>query len=179
MRLTLVAILLASCASAQAASPLAWLIDDMKTTFARNNCWPRPFIDAEPAHVAAPFSAMTQKGWEQQNMLGAHHFEPESQELTEAGVIKLRWILTQAPPQHRTAFVERDLDPAMTAQRMAAVQTAADAIAVDGAPSVQESQLVSHGSSGAHFDAVYQKFVGSTPDPRLPAATPSSSSGSP
>jgi len=150
---------------------LEWLVNDMKVTFHRNNCWPEPFVYPDRAAVKAPFEAMTQRGWEQQNMLGPHHFNAETNQLTDAGKIKLRWIMTQAPPQFRTAFVEQDLNPDVTAARMKAAQQSADQIVQGGAAAIQETTLVSHGNSGAYFDSVYQKFESSTPEPRLPAAS--------
>ena len=65
---------------------------------------------------------MVANGWRRQNMLGEFHFEPATGQLTEAGRLKVRWILTACPEQHRLIYVhtaERDEE---TSARIAAVQ---------------------------------------------------------
>jgi len=176
MRWKLALGILLFCGAAMEAGParagaLGWLLHDIQTTFQHNRAWPEIYLEADRHHVAAPFAAMQRKGWEEQNMLGAHHFDLETNRLTEAGLIKLRWIITQGPLEHRTVFVERDIDPTLTAQRMQRAREAAQSILVDGTPHVQPTEMVSHGSSGAYFDSVYQKFQSSTPEPRLPACS--------
>ena len=65
---------------------------------------------------------MVSNGWRKQNMLADHHFADESGVLTEAGRMKVRWILTEAPRHHRTIYVHRDEDAEVTAARIDYVQ---------------------------------------------------------
>ena len=67
-----------------------------------------------------------------QNLLGAHHFIPETNQLNAAGQLRVQWIMTQAPPDRRSIFVERSLDPNVNTQRMAAVREYATQVALDG-----------------------------------------------
>lgn len=173
---TLVLFALATGSAAQA-GPLGWLINDMKVTFHRNNCWPEPFVYPDKMAVVAPFEAMTHRGWQEQNLLGPHHFDPETNQLTEAGAIKLRWIITQAPPEFRAAYIEQDGNPQVSAARMKSARQTADQIVQGGAAAVHETELVSHSASGAYFDSIYQKFESSTPEPRLPASSGDADTG--
>ena len=75
----------------------------------RRNCWPKPFVCPDRQAVRAPFVVMVNNGWRFQNMLGDHHFASDTGELNEAGRIKVRWILTQAPQQHRSVYVYKAL----------------------------------------------------------------------
>ena len=85
---------------------------------------------------------------------------------------QVRWILTQAPVAHRTVFVERGFSPQETNARLDSVRRMAGRFALPGDNAdVQETNLVSHGWSGAYYDMIDQKFRSSTPDPRLPQAT--------
>ena len=50
------------------------------------------------------------------------HFEPGTGQLTEAGRLKVRWILTAGPEQHRLIYVHTADNNQETAARVAAVQ---------------------------------------------------------
>ena len=91
----------------------------------RNNCWPEPFVEPDAESVYTAFQVDIIKAWEQQNLLGDPHFEPNSYKMSPAGLIKLRWILTQNPPEFRTPFIERTASDEITARRLAAAQQAA------------------------------------------------------
>ena len=82
--------------------------------------WPEPFLGPDKASIYAQFQADINKGWEQQCILGDPHFEANSAKLSPSGLIKLRWILTQNPPEYRTPFIERTASDEITARRVAA-----------------------------------------------------------
>ena len=88
----------------------------------RRQCWPDPFLCPDRAAVRAPFCAMVANGWRRQNMLGEFHFDPQSGQLTEAGRLKVQWILTACPEQHRLIYVHAAGTREETAARVAAVQ---------------------------------------------------------
>jgi hypothetical protein len=115
---------------------------------------------------------MIQNGWRQQNLLGAHHFNAKDNSLTRAGELKVRWILTQAPEIRRQVFVERDIDPSITEQRLAAAQQFAQIAAIDGqTPTVVDTHIVSVGRAAEAVDRVNQSYRESMPPVVLPAAT--------
>ncbi len=165
-------LLLASLCSPAEAN---WLTDwwhSMQRDAAANLCWPHPYVVPDRMAVGAPFHAMVANGWRRQNLLGEHHFAPDSTKLTQAGELKVRWILTQAPQQHRIVFVERAKDPMLTARRMDAVQQAAvRVLPVGELPLVQETHIVTEGRPAAAVDRTNLQFQETMPKPQLTTTT--------
>lgn len=172
-----VALLFAASSVPAQAQWLADFFHQFPTSYKRNVCWPKPFVQQDEAAVYAPFGAMVSNGWRKETLLGSHHFD-ENGNLSSAGEEKVRWILTQAPAQHRTIFVERGRTRKQTLARIDTVQQHVAAIA-EGAemPPVLETHLVSEGRPGAYVYDNMTRFSQKQPDPVLPApeADPTSS----
>ncbi len=148
----------------------------VKRDYRRNHYWPHPFIEPDRMHIRAPFDVMTDNGWRRQNMLGSHHFDPNTSALTKAGEIKVRWILTQVPPHRRTIFIERGTNRIITSARIDAVEQTGMTILPAGAlPDVRDTHLVYEGRPAANVHSTMQRFQQSQPAPVLPAATSSGS----
>jgi hypothetical protein len=146
--------------------------------YQRNNAWPEPFIPNDRAAARAPFAVCVANGWRLQNSLGDQHFESDSATLTDAGNLKVRTILNEAPVAYRALFVVRTERPELTAARVVSVQQAAMKYAQPGEfPNVGEIPLGPRGTPGYYADTVNKSFIESTPEPRIPAGTRSSSSG--
>jgi hypothetical protein len=136
-----------------------------------NRDWPRPYVFPDRAAVQAPFDQMVANGWRRQNLIGTHYFSADGTQLTRAGELKVRWIMTQAPPQYRTVFVERSANPADTARRIDAVRRVAARIAAPGGlPDVRETHIVSEGRPASAVDRAHTQFHESLPVPQLPPA---------
>jgi hypothetical protein len=144
-----------------------------------NERWPWPYTCPDRIAVREPFSIMVNNGWRRENLIGVHHFNPTTNELTPAGQLRVQWIMTQAPAERRDIFVERDLSPESNTQRLAAVRDYAAKVAIDGhVPQVQETHLISEGRPAAVVDAVNVNFMKSMPPPVLPDPTTGGSSSS-
>jgi hypothetical protein len=153
-------------------------VNSVVTDVKRRQCWPEPFTGPDRATVRAPFAIQVANGWRRQNMLGEFHFDPTTGDLTEAGRLKVRWILTVCPQQHRLIYVhtaERDEE---TATRMAAVQKLAMQISPASVPPIMPTSISDQGWPADEVDRIGRKFQSTTPPPRLPAATSSGSGGS-
>jgi len=162
-----VIVTLAAANPAQAAWGGFW--QRVRLDFQRVNCWPEPFIHADWADVRAFTNAMVANGWRAQNTLGTHYFDPDTQLLNQAGQLKLRWILTQAPPERRTVFVLRATTPDANAARMKTVQEHVAAIVPEEmSPPVVQTDVEPRGRSGAYIFAVDSMIRSSIPAPRLP-----------
>ena len=171
--LAFVSVMLASPA-AQAQTGFTGFWDDYNSSFMRNKHWPKPYIFYDRESVAAPFVTMIHNGWRQQNLIGEHHFKKDTSELNESGLIRVRWIVTQAPEKQRVVFVERTRDQTETAARVRAVQGSAERFVVGSEiPDVRETHITSQGWSGDYVDLINTKYKASTKDPRLPAPTSS------
>ncbi len=138
----------------------------------RNNCWPEPFVRPDRAHVTTFNASVEAAGWHRQNLLGAHHFTPDSTALSTSGQLKVRGILTQAPHQYRTVFVERSVNRDLTAARMDAVEQYASNWLPDGlVADVQESHQFVEGSPAPMVDYINVRFRETLPVPQLPTPT--------
>jgi hypothetical protein len=144
----------------------------MKSGCNENYLWPWPYVCADRVAVREPFCLMVDNGWRRQNLLGPHHFNANSSQLTSAGELRVRWILTQAPAERRGIFVERDVAPAVTEQRLATVRQYATQLVADAqTPNVSDTHLISEGRPAAVVDATQTRFQESMPPPVLPALT--------
>lgn len=142
----------------------------VKQGYRVNQCWPWPHVCPDRIAVHEPFCMMINNGWRRQNLIGSHYFNPETNQLTSAGQLRVQWIMTQAPPDRRAIFVERTIDPNSSSQRIAAVQEYATQVGVDGRPpQVTGTYLASESRPAAIVDATNTKFLQSMPAPVLPA----------
>jgi len=143
----------------------------------RRQCWPDPFACPDRATVRAPFVTMVANGWRRQNMLGEFHFEAATGQLTEAGRLKVRWILTTGPQQHRLIYVHMANTNEETSARIAAVRQWATQIAPNDLPPVLPTSISDDGWPADQVDLIGRKFQATTPPPRLPATTSNGGSG--
>ena len=141
----------------------------IKRGYRQNVVWPWPYVCPDRIAVREPFAIMVHNGWRRQNLLGTHHFKPGTNELTTAGELRVHWIMTQAPPERRTIFVERALEPKVTEQRLAAAREYAAHVALNGElPQVAETHLVSEGRPASIVDATNVRYQESMRPPVLP-----------
>lgn len=177
MRRTILTAAAAVAVIASARQASAVCCDDaaayVKQGYYANAAWPWPYVCPDRIAVREPFCIMVNNGWRRQNLIGSHHFVPETNQLNAAGQLRIQWIMTQAPPDRRNIFVERSLDPNVSNQRIAAVQEYSTAVALDGrAAPVAQTHLVSEGRPASVVDFTNTKFQQSMPLPVLPAAAP-------
>lgn len=143
-----------------------------KRTYRANQMWPWPYQCPDRVAVREPFCMMINNGWRRQNLLGSHHFNPDTNQLTTAGELRVQSIMTQTPIDRRNIFIERSLNTETNSARLAAVRDYATRVSTDGhTPPVEETYLVSEGRPAAVVDATNTKFMQAMPAPVLPDAT--------
>lgn len=146
--------------------------DDIWRDYHRNKNWPQPFVQVDRTQTLIPFAVMQNNGWERENLMGAHHFTPDNTELSEAGKLKAQWILTQAPAQRRTIFVEYAGDAQKTGARVRALQKLSTNFMPPGTVAdVRPSRMMTEGWPASVVDQTNVQFQESRPAPVLPAAT--------
>jgi hypothetical protein len=173
MRLNLLAVVAVLGALVCVQTADAWSFEESyhqaKLGYHRNEAWPWPFICPDRIGVREPFRMMVDNGWRRQNLLGQHHFNAETNRLTTAGELRVHWIMTQAPAERRSIFVERAASPDVTSERMAVVRGYAAQVSLDGQePQAFESHLVSEGRPASVVDATNVRFYESMRPPVLP-----------
>jgi hypothetical protein len=140
----------------------------IKTGYRENVRWPSPYVCPDRMHVRAPFDLMVQNGWRRQNLLSPHHFNEDGTALSTAGELKVRWILTQAPPQFRQIFIERSIDPNVTQRRLAIAEQFAAQVTPGEEPIVSDTNLIAEGRPASVVDAINTRFMESPPPVQLP-----------
>lgn len=135
----------------------------------RENCmWPAQYVPTARCAVNSAYTAMINNGWRRQNLLGQHHFEEGTNQLTTAGKLKAKWILTQAPQDRRMIFIERGVDQSQTATRIAAVHSwASNQSPVLDPVQVNDTHIVSEGHTAGSVDHIFVGFQTNQPAPVL------------
>jgi hypothetical protein len=111
---------------------------------------------------------MENNGWRSQNTLGDYFFDLESQQLTRAGELKVRWIVLEAPVSRRTVYVLRGQNHEATSIRLDSVQQAVARMLPDRPlPPVLLTDVAPAGGSGEYFETVDRTYRSSIPEPRL------------
>jgi hypothetical protein len=158
-----------------------WLVDlftGIGNDIKERQQWPDQYLCQDRQAVQAPFDIMIANGWQRENTLGDYHFDSATNQLNEAGRLKVQWILTQAPMQHRAVFVHKPLKAEELDARMKSVQDLAGQIVPsDSNPSIVATDVPPLTSRGDWIDNTMQKYKASNPSPRIPAAS-SSAGGS-
>lgn len=135
----------------------------------RNNAWPEPFNCIDRHSVNKPLTMMAEKGWQLQNTITDQLFHAETQTLTRAGELKVRWILTQMPVRRRSVFVMRGSTPAITEARLKAVEQVAGTVVGDLSSTViAVTDTIPRGASADYYERVSSGYESSAPAPRLP-----------
>lgn len=169
---TLAAIVLAGGAPPASAVFIDSMVHHIERGYRRNVLWPWPYVCPDRVAVREPFAIMVTNGWRRQNLLGSHYFDPVTQQLTTAGELHVRWVLTQAPPERRQLFIERSIDPAVTAERVAATRQYASLVSPDGQmPPIYETNLMAEGRPATMVDMTNVRFMENMPVPVLPATS--------
>jgi hypothetical protein len=170
LALWMLLIFLCACGSARAGWHEFWERFDLD--WHRMNAWPEPFLTTDRQLERAPFCVMVNKGWQLQNTISDFHFNPETQELTRSGELKLQGILNDSPPPRRTTiFVLRGRTDDVTTARIASVQQAMSRISPQGPlPDVVQSGITPRSWPADYVDDINNKMIKSRPAPVLPAS---------
>jgi uncharacterized membrane protein YgcG len=144
------------------------LLEQYALTFQRVNKWPQPWICPDRESVRAPMAVMAANGWRRQNMLTDFHFN-DNNEVTEAGELLVRWVLTEAPRARRVIYVHCGTTTQDTATRIAAVAKAAQKVSPgQPLPPILETNISDAGWPAREVEIITRRFYATTPDPRLP-----------
>jgi hypothetical protein len=134
----------------------------------RNSAWPQPFRSADAAAVVAPFEIMKANGWQQFNTL-AHCFFDESNQLTDAGLLKVEEVLSMSAQSKAPIYVQRAESQQSTATRVESMELAISALIPEGPlPQIAITDTAPATSSGAYQTVVSRALIQTTPNPRLP-----------
>ncbi|MEX0794778.1 MAG: hypothetical protein WD045_16690 [Pirellulaceae bacterium] len=141
-----------------------------KLDYARNRCWPSPFVELDRDSVRNYYHQMTMAGIRLQNTLGENHFHPESHQITRGGEMKVRQILMGSEGR-RAVFVLRGLTEDQTEARLQSTRDAVFRLVGDADATefyVTGNEPIPRPAD--YIDDIYRSERSSIPAPRLPAA---------
>jgi hypothetical protein len=143
-----------------------------------NHIWPNQYIQPSRRGICQAFDTMAANGWRHHNLLSELHFDTNTNELTEAGRLKVQWIANEAPAHRRSVFVQRGVDQQQTAARVASAQELAAASTAGGpAPEVYDTHIRDVGRPAGAVDAMFTGFRTGQMAPVLPQSGGASASG--
>lgn len=149
--------------------PLGSMWRNFWAGFRYNNEWPAQFVDADREAVRAPFRVMVFNGWRRQNTLTDDHFNEQNTEMTQAGWLKVRWVLTQVPEEYRTIYIQKTAGDELLAKRIEIVQDASrEMLGTGEIANVVPTHIDPMGWPAETVDAIERRYVESAPAPRLP-----------
>jgi len=130
--------------------------------------WPDPWRWMDRMSVRNHLATEVDAGWLTNTTLYDQHFDPETQELNDAGRVHLRWILLYAPPQRRRPWVQAG-DAAQASQtRLASVQGEATAIiGAANCPPIMLRVCQPYGAPAQEVDLVRRSYLTTIPEPRI------------
>ena len=139
--------------------------------------WPDPYRWQDRMSVRDHLMAQVNNGWITNTTLYDQHFDPETQELNDAGRVHLRWILLYAPPQRRTPWVQAGDVASASQTRLASVQNEATAMVGAGnCPAICLRVAQAYGQPAQEVDLVRRSYLTTIPEPRISYVPQSGSS---
>jgi hypothetical protein len=129
--------------------------------------WPYPYNCMDQSVVRDAIAAQAAQGWAEATTLHEYYFNPETQQLNEAGRLQLQWILTQVPPEFRTAFVASGFEPAVSQVRLASVQQVACALVGNDVPPILLRPDIATGRAAVEIDLIRRAQLRTMPRPYL------------
>lgn len=140
--------------------------------------WPYPYNTQDLAYLRKVSATQVANGWTTEMTLFAHHFAIDSNELNQAGLLHLKWIVQVAPPHRRHVWVQASDDKAVNATRMTSVQNAAAELAIDGnVPPISLRVAPRDGRPTDEVNRIRMLENGSMNAPRIPYAIGGNSAG--
>lgn len=150
----------------------AWKAESAKIQ-ARNDAWPKPFACQDRMAYYSVWDVMINQGYAQNCVLGSQHFKPESNELNQAGLLKIANLMQNMPSDRRNLLVARDGNDMLAQSRIDHVNQvvrtyhghAAENMMI-GITDMQPAMM-----SGVQADAIAKGHLEGLPSPIIPVTS--------
>ncbi len=130
--------------------------------------WPSPYLCHDRASVRNSLDMVAAQGWLNHTTMHDYYFDPQTNELNSSGRMHLQWIVLEAPPQYKSAFVAAGLDDEVNQTRLLNVQMTAMQLAGNGTQiPVSLRQAIPHGASAQEIDLARRAWLTTMPKPRI------------
>ncbi len=137
----------------------------------RSNAWPEPYASQDRELAYSALQPFVDAGWQTETTLLDPLFDEQGQ-LTHAGKLRVREILTQYPANRRMLFVAPGADSEQTERRLSAVRAYIEKLPDIGRsiPVAVRYRLPRTGT-GDYLNLVGQRYRQAMPAPVLPSST--------
>lgn len=140
--------------------------------------WPYPYDCHDRAAMNSILSTHISNGWSDATTLYDYHFDADTQQLTQAGILHLQWILQDTPTQHRRALVQTSAIEGANETRLSSVQEIADRLSAGQQTlAVELRNTTPTGRPAGEINAIRRAEMESLPSPRIKYGTGSSGYG--
>jgi hypothetical protein len=137
---------------------------------ARNDAWPKPFACHDRMAYFAVWDPMINQGYASHCILSQDHFQPENNELNEAGKRKIASIMQNLPTERRQLWIVRDPTSSISQARLEnvneIVQTFYGQSALHTTIAFTDRQPAT--ISGGQADAISKRQLEGMPVPVIP-----------
>ncbi|MFK7767993.1 MAG: hypothetical protein AB8B55_12290 [Mariniblastus sp.] len=141
-------------------------------TAARNAAWPKPFACADRQLYHQMWRPMVDQGYQEQCLIGAAHFDPETGKLNRFGQTAVAAIMQNMPMAHKEVFLHKSHDQQVNDLRMASVKDTINTFYASSGPArVAYSNLPPVSIRGEQAAAIYQKALEGMPAPVIPVGS--------
>jgi hypothetical protein len=121
--------------------------------------------------VCSSYSVFERSGWSRQNTLSEFHFDPVSNQLTEAGRLKLRQVLLHHPAGRNDVFMARSMNEEHDRVRLTSIEQEGARMLSDGqTPHVTPVHVDYRMRPAEEVDFITRSRMESMPSPQLPDA---------
>ncbi len=144
--------------------------------FHAEHYWPYPYNYQDRFVVRDVLRKQIANGWVAATTLYDYYFDPDTQQLTRSGRLRLKWILQNAPESHRIIFVQAVDEKEANELRLASVKEQARALLGDATlPPVMLRVTSPLGRPAEEVRNIRDAELQSQPKPRITPPVQSSS----
>ena len=130
--------------------------------------WPYPYQCQDRQFVRTVSQSQVNNGWIAATTLYSYHFDPETHSLNHSGRLQLRWILEDAPPNHRLVWVQAGTNSNTSQSRLSSVRDeTADMIGEPPRPPIMLRVTSPLGRPAGEVDQIWRRRLESQPLPRI------------
>lgn len=141
--------------------------------------WPRPYTEQDERSVIAITDAVVSRGWEEQTTLFDHHFDPETDQLSRAGVRHVEYVIDGVPLERRQLLIQSTRSSERDFHREQSVRTTLMQYEIPhGEIPIALRNCIETGRPAAEVESIRSQYLNSTPLPRIPLPTGFRSGGS-
>jgi hypothetical protein len=131
--------------------------------------WPEPFIHEDRQVVQGVLEQHISNGWRDASTFYDYHFDAETNELSHAGELQMRWLLESAPAHRKRFYVQTSAEAGANELRVTNLQQIASRLSPSGeVPPVELRNVTAYGRPALEVDFIRKAEIQSQPQPRIP-----------